>query len=296
MLYEYGIMSTYLQGIKDKIMATYKYTSLSDFLCFLVPSHPQKNRIQGLSVSCLYRSLGVYKVPFLFAKISNRTKGLTWVYNPMVYCKSKVDEDVVWLSYWPIGNILDAGDEVNVVIYVEKGTMMVCECGANLVYMDDGEVQEEENCENSTRKGEEVIGGDLSEFEVTTGGYYLCRRDLFGLETSSRLKWLFGDNVVHYTNSQGWRKALQSAQSRELRYYVNTFLKVIELRVGFNSENAMDKIEKAVYSLVGVESVSAHTEMGKLIVTGYVDPIAVVTCVREFDNMVEIVSFKSIFS
>ncbi|XP_035833255.1 disease resistance protein RPV1 isoform X2 [Helianthus annuus] len=265
MLYEYGIMSTYLQGVKDKIMATYK-------------------------------SLGVYKVPFLFAKISNRTKGLTWVYNPMVYCKSKVDEDVVWLSYWPIGNILDAGDEVNVVIYVEKGTMMVCECGANLVYMDDGEVQEEENCENSTRKGEEVIGGDLSEFEVTTGGYYLCRRDLFGLETSSWLKWLFGDNVVHYTNSQGWRKALQSAQSRELRYYVNTFLKVIELRVGFNSENAMDKIEKAVYSLVGVESVSAHTEMGKLIVTGYVDPIAVVTCVREFDNMVEIVSFKSIFS
>ncbi|KAM0031024.1 putative leucine-rich repeat domain superfamily [Helianthus debilis subsp. tardiflorus] len=44
MLYEYGIMSTYLQGIKDKIMATYKYTSLSDFLCFLVPSHPQEKQ------------------------------------------------------------------------------------------------------------------------------------------------------------------------------------------------------------------------------------------------------------
>ncbi|KAJ0639110.1 hypothetical protein HanHA300_Chr00c0001g0677581 [Helianthus annuus] len=160
--------------------------------------HTQKNRIQGLNVSCLYRSSGSNDVEGdIWVKISNRSKGVTWVYNPVVYCKPLVNEDVVWLSYWPIGNILDAGDEVNVEIYVEKGTMIVSECGANLVYMDVGEIEEEVNYENNMMKEEEVIGGDLSGFEVTAGGYYLCRRDVFGLQTSYWLKKFFGDNV-HY--------------------------------------------------------------------------------------------------
>ncbi|KAJ0710002.1 hypothetical protein HanOQP8_Chr09g0307151 [Helianthus annuus] len=111
----------------------------------------------------------------------------------LVYCKPSVDEDVVWLSYWPIGNILDVGDEVTIDIFWEKGMMIVSGCGGSLVYTDDDdEIKEEENCENTTMKEKEVIGGDLSEFEVTTGGYYLCRRDFFYSETSYRLKLLFG--------------------------------------------------------------------------------------------------------
>ncbi|KAI3670919.1 hypothetical protein L1987_87563 [Smallanthus sonchifolius] len=82
---------------------------------------------------------------------------------------------------------------------------------------------------------EEVIGGDLSEFEVTTGGYYLCRRDLFGSETWFWLKWLFGDNV-HYRDSRGWRKTHHSDTSWALRYHINTFLKIIEVAVSFNSD------------------------------------------------------------
>ncbi|KAJ0524615.1 hypothetical protein HanHA300_Chr09g0302501 [Helianthus annuus] len=199
MLYEYGIMSTYLQGIKNQSMPTYQFTSSSCSLSFRVPFHHEKNKIQGLNVSCLYGSSGSNDKDMwnLLVKISNTSKGVTWVYNPMVYCKPKVDEDVVWLSYWSIGNILDAGDEVNVVIYVDKGMLIVNKCGANLVYTD-GELDQEEKCGNNSMKKEEVIGGDLSEFEVTAGCYYLCRHDLYGSKTSIYLKQLFDDNV-HYT-------------------------------------------------------------------------------------------------
>ncbi|KAJ0886385.1 putative heavy metal-associated domain superfamily [Helianthus annuus] len=296
MLYEYGIMSTYLQGINDQIMKTYEYTSLSNFVFFHVPSYHEQKRIEGLNVSCLYRSSGFKDkaVWNLWAKISNKSKGVTWVYNPIVYCKPRVHEDVVWVSYWPIGNILDAGDEVSVDIYVDESMIMVGGCGASIVFMDN-EVVEEEKCENDTMKEEEVIGGDLSEFEVTTGCYYLCRRDVFGLQTPYWLRKFFGDDV-HYTDSHRWRKTHQTVRSKELRDYAYTFHKIIELGVSFNSESEIDKIEKAVSSLVGVESVSAHKEMGKLIVTGYVDPVEVATCFRKFDNMVvDILSYKILF-
>ncbi|MFS7966138.1 putative TIR domain, leucine-rich repeat domain superfamily [Helianthus anomalus] len=296
MLYEYGIMSTYLQGINDQIMKTYEYTSSSNFVFFHVPCYHEQKRIEGLNVSCLYRSSGFKDkaVWNLWAKISNKSKGVTWVYNPMVYCKPRVDEHVVWVSYWPIGNILDAGDEVSVDIYVDERMIMVGGCGASIVFTDN-EVVEEEKCENDTMKEEEVIGGDLSEFEVTTGCYYLCRCDVFGLQTAYWLKKFFGDDV-HYADSHRWRKTHQTVRSKELRDYAYTFHKIIELGVSFNSESEIDKIEKVVSSLVGVESVSAHKEMGKLIATGYVDPVEVATCFRKFDNMaVEILSYKILF-
>ncbi|GJW00424.1 Toll/interleukin-1 receptor domain-containing protein [Tanacetum coccineum] len=93
---------------------------------------------------------------------------ITALYNPEVYCKPIVDEDVAWLSNWPIGNILDAGEKVNVCIFIEEG-LVVSVCGANLEYTDDGEIEQEENFEYNTT-GKEVIGGDLYEFQVTRGG------------------------------------------------------------------------------------------------------------------------------
>ncbi|XP_076907561.1 uncharacterized protein LOC143564055 [Bidens hawaiensis] len=297
MLYEYGIMSTYLKGIKDQILMTYEYISSSDFLFFLVPCHYEKNRIQGLSVSCLYKSSGSKDNDAwnLWIKISNKSKGVTWVYNPMVYCKPRVDEDVVWLSYWPIGSILDVGEEVSVDIFAEEGTIIVGGCGASIVYMD-SEVKKEEKCGNynSMMKAEEVTGGDLSEFEVTSSCYYLCRHDVFGLESSYWLKKFFGDNIL-YTDSHRWRKTHQSMHFMEWRDFKYTYYKIIEVGVNFNSEKEIDKIHEAISSIVGVEFVSAHKEMGKLIVTGYVDSIEVATCMREFDNMVDILSFKIIF-
>nr|GEV49060.1 TMV resistance protein N-like [Tanacetum cinerariifolium] len=291
MLYEYGIRSTYLQGVKDQIMMTSEYTSSSPFLSFNVPLCPGKCRIQGLNVIFTYKgSLGDDEHPWvLFVKVSNTTKGLTWIYNPVVYCKPKVDEDVVWVSYWPIGNILDAGDEINIKMVLEEN-LVVSGCGASLVYTNGGELRQEENLENNA-KGEEVIGGDLSEFEVTTGGYYLCRRDFFESDTSYMLKMLFND-PIQYPESQGWRKSHQSIVFSgvylDVKPLNNLHRKKLELGVSFNSESKIDKIEKEVYSLTGVEHVFLHKEIGRLIVIGDTDPIEVATCVREFEKMVVI--------
>ncbi|KAJ0766701.1 hypothetical protein HanLR1_Chr03g0080591 [Helianthus annuus] len=187
MLYEFGIRSTYLQGIKDQSMATHQYTSSSKFLSFRVPLHPKKHKIHGLNVTALYRSSGGEDRCPLFARISNRTRGVTWVYSPVVYCKSRVDEDVVWLSYWPIGNLLDAGDEVEVDFLTEEGRILRGGYGASLVYKDGGEREE--------KSEEEVIGGDLSRFEVTKGAYYLCRRDFF----NSIIPAIFFGDHIHIT-------------------------------------------------------------------------------------------------
>ncbi|XP_022030477.1 disease resistance protein RUN1-like [Helianthus annuus] len=278
MLYEYGITSTFLQGTMDQIMISYEYTSSSSDLSFWVPYLHEKYRIQGLNVSCLFRSLGVDNKRCVFVKISNRTKGLTWVYNPVVYCKPRVDEDVMWLSYWPIGKILDAGDEVSVNIYVDHG-MTVSECSASFLYMD-GEIENEE----STITVQEVIGGDLSEFEVTPGAYYLCRCDIFGSMTSSWLTWVFGDNI-DYPESHGWRKTLQ----RPIGSYKPDFSKKIVLRVRLNSERENKKMLEVVGSISGVESVSSGK--GILIVAGrpeHLDPVEVIERIKKIGIMAEV--------
>ncbi|XP_022027421.1 uncharacterized protein LOC110928694 isoform X2 [Helianthus annuus] len=274
MLYEYGIRSTYLQGIKDQRMLKHEYTSSSRFLSFRVPLHPKKNRIQGLDVTFLYRSPSEEDRDMMppLAKISNNSKGITWVYNPVVFCEPGVDEDVVWLSYWPIGDILDVGDEVHVNIFLDKKVLIVSECGASLVYTDDGKVEDGEKCEQI--KGKEVIGGDLSELEVTKGGYYLCRINFFLSRTRDVLKRLFGDNSL-YTDSQRWRPSSQpvTAVYEEVNSFRNykRYKIEVELGVNFNSESETDKIEKAVSSLVGIESVSTHKEIGRLFVVGPID-------------------------
>nr|KAJ0196275.1 hypothetical protein LSAT_V11C700361250 [Lactuca sativa] len=75
-LYEYGIMSTYLASIKDQSMP------MSSFLSFHVPSCSEKCRIRGLNITASYRRLGTSHNKdkdrwALFTKVSNTTKGLT---------------------------------------------------------------------------------------------------------------------------------------------------------------------------------------------------------------------------
>ncbi|GKE46610.1 hypothetical protein Tco_1477868, partial [Tanacetum coccineum] len=176
----------------------------------------------------------------LLAKVSNKTKGLTWIYNPVVYSEPEVDEDVAWLSYWPIGNILDTGDEVNVDIIVGNG-FIVSGCGATLVYMD-GELSQE-NC-NPMIKEEEVIGGDLSEFELTKGAFYLCRRDFFKSMTPDWLKTLVGD-TMHYEELKGWKKSRQS-RSKASYSELKTFRAFQQINMGSCGQE-QDTTLKATY-------------------------------------------------
>ncbi|KAK1437452.1 hypothetical protein QVD17_03243 [Tagetes erecta] len=286
MLYEYGIRSTYLQGINDESIMKYEYMTSSGFLSFRVPLHPKNHRVQGLNVMFLYRSSGVSKdMLFPFSKISNTTKGFTWVYNPVVYCKPRVDNDVVWLSYWPIKNVFDTGDDVHVSIYVDTQVIKVRECGVSLVYMDDVKEEKEEKRERM----EEVIGGDLSLLEVTKGGYYLCRRNFYN---SMIPAWFFGHNI-QITDSRRWRiysnRPLYEAGLNNFRNQYHEKFEVT-LGVSFDSGTETNKIKKAVSSVEGVESVSIHKETRRLVVIGCFDFQAVLSCVREFENMVQVLN------
>lgn len=295
MLYEYGIRSAYLQGIKDQSMATHEFTSSTGYrLSFIVPLHPKKRRAQGLSLTILYRSFGEdrNKVSPLFIKISNKTKGVTWVYNPVVYCKPIVEgEDVVWLSYWPIGTSLDVDDEIDVNLFRIEGMVETFEYGVSLVYMDAGEVEkeEEEKCERTQK--EEVIGGDLSGFEVTRGGYYLCRRYFI---IPNVPECFFGDNI-QLADPPRCNTRVESPITNydELNDMRNPDRKnyEVEMGVSFTRESETDKIEKAVSGVEGVEYVSINQEARRLIVRGRFDFQEVVTCVRQFEKMVQVFTY-----
>ncbi|GKD71312.1 variation in compound triggered root growth response-like protein, partial [Tanacetum coccineum] len=199
MLYEFDIMSTSLPCLTDPNL-TPDYVSESSSLSFDVPSCRKNSRLRGLNVTFKYTISGDEWA--WFAKIST-TNGVDLMYNPKVFGKPEFGEVGTWLSYWPIGNTLDTGDKVNVSIIVMNG-LEVYDCGASLVYTDDevGNV--------------ETFGEDFSQFLLSTGAYYLCRRDFFGVTEVGRLTpgWfniLVGDSV-DYTELRGWRKTGRPTQ------------------------------------------------------------------------------------
>ncbi|KAJ9551303.1 hypothetical protein OSB04_015348 [Centaurea solstitialis] len=194
MLYELGIMSTSLPDIRDPNI-TLEYISESQSLSFEVPPCPENKRLIGLNVGFRYTISG--KEWTWFAKI-NTTNDVDYMYNPHLFGDPGAGNVGIWLSFWPIGSKLSIKDKVNVSIIVMSGVLEVQECGASLVYVDD-----DETLENNTQ-------WDLSAFQLTTGAFYLCRRDLFMLMEVGRLTpgWLsilVGDNIDD-TEVRGWRK------------------------------------------------------------------------------------------
>nr|XP_043629725.1 disease resistance protein RPV1-like [Erigeron canadensis] len=197
MLYEYNIMSTSLPHIKNSYMMTdtdYMYTSQSTLLSFKVPTRPEHERLEGLIITFQYTAHGEDWV--WFVKIST-SSGVNLMYNPRVF--GKPNEVGMWSSYWPIGKALQIEETVIVSIVVIKGNLSIHWCGASLVYTDEAAneaLQENKECVA-------ILGEDLSEFQLTTGAYYLCRRDLFQLMEAGKLTpdW-FGilvDYKIDYT-------------------------------------------------------------------------------------------------
>ncbi|GKB62705.1 TMV resistance protein N-like protein [Tanacetum coccineum] len=200
MLYEFDIMSISLPNIMDLNMMP-EYTSQSSSLYFEVPSCGKNRRLKGLNVTFKYTLQGDDWV--WFTKIST-ANGVDLMYNPKVFGKPEFGEVGTWLSYWPIGNMLDVGDKVHVFVIAMTNGFEVHECGASLVYTDD-------NLPNETLESNMgLLEGDLSGFQLSTGTYYLCRRDFFQLMEVGRLThgWLsslVGDTIDD-TEVRGWRK------------------------------------------------------------------------------------------
>ncbi|KAJ0605573.1 putative kelch-type beta propeller, leucine-rich repeat domain superfamily [Helianthus annuus] len=199
MLYEFNIMSTSLPDIKEDPNMTPKYISKSSSLLFDVPRCPKNKRLKGINVTFKYARSGEDCV--WFCKI-NTGNGVDVIYNPRVFGKPESGKECIWLSYWPIGNKLNVGDTVHVSIVVFNG-LEVHECGVSMVYSDVETVED-------NMGWEEIIGGDLSGFQLSTGSYYLCRHDFYSLMEVGRLTpdWfriLVGD-TIDYTEIRGWRK------------------------------------------------------------------------------------------
>ncbi|KAJ0493755.1 hypothetical protein HanIR_Chr12g0589671 [Helianthus annuus] len=195
MLYEFNIMSTSLLDVKDPNM-TPKYIYISNLpsLSFEVPSCPKNKWLKGINVTFKYTISGTDWA--WFCKIS-KANGADLMYNPNVFGKPEHGKVCIWLSYWPIGNTLDTGDTINVSIVVMSG-LEVHECGVSLVYTD------KETSESNMGQAE-VLGTDLSGFQLSTGAYYLCRRDFLELMEVGRLipDWfriLVGD-TMDYTGT-----------------------------------------------------------------------------------------------
>ncbi|KAJ9550903.1 hypothetical protein OSB04_014948 [Centaurea solstitialis] len=208
-LYEFDIMSTSLPDIKLSNM-TPEYMSESPSLSFDVPSCPKNKRLKGLNVTFMYRLYG-YDWAW-FVKITTAS-GVDLMYSPKVFGNPEFGKVGIWLSYWPIGNTLDVGDKVNVSIVVLSG-LVVRECGASLVYADDEEA--DATLENNMG-WVETLGRDLSGFQLSTGGYYLCRQDFLELmevggPTPDWFRVLVGD-TIDYTEVRGWRKTGRPKQS-----------------------------------------------------------------------------------
>ncbi|KAJ0532598.1 putative protein kinase RLK-Pelle-CrRLK1L-1 family [Helianthus annuus] len=199
MLSEFGIMSTSLPDIKDPRL-TPKYLSVSNSLFFDVPLCPKNKWLKGINVTFKYSISGDDCA--WFCKISTTNGVVDWMYNPKVFGKPEVGEACIWLSYWPIGNKLNIGDTVGVSI-VEISGLEVHECGVSLVYSD-------QEILDYNLGWAEILGGDLSRFQLSTGASYLCRRDFFelmevGRLTSDWFRILVGD-AVDYTEVRGWGK------------------------------------------------------------------------------------------
>ncbi|GKF65894.1 hypothetical protein Tco_0192411, partial [Tanacetum coccineum] len=180
-----------------------EYMSESSSLSFDLPSCPQNRKLEGLNVTFKY-TLEIEDCPF-FAKISTNS-GVELMYNPAVFGKPLSGEVGMWLSYWPIGNKLNVGDKVTVSIVVMNG-LELQGCGATLVYTDE-EVGDETLQENEVCA--EILGEDMSGFQLSTGAFYLCRRDFLQLMDDERStpNWfrnLVGD-TIDYTEVRGWAK------------------------------------------------------------------------------------------
>ncbi|BBH09933.1 Disease resistance protein TIR-NBS-LRR class family [Prunus dulcis] len=175
-LYQYGIFSTFLPG--NEVPGQFSHKTAGSSISFTLPLLPNL-MIRGLNIFAVYSESNndspnkinvnyrIFPYPII-TEVSNKSKGVKWIYGPTFFGVPGDGQDAIWLSHWKFGNQLESGNEVK-------------ECGVQLVY--EQEQEQEENMMNSQHNNNNktdtfyphVIGGDLSSFEVRPGTYFLCR-------------------------------------------------------------------------------------------------------------------------
>ncbi|XP_068330899.1 disease resistance protein RUN1-like [Pyrus communis] len=198
-LYQYGIFSTFFTG--NEVPGRFSYKSTKSSISFIVPLLHASHRIRGLNIFATYAKDENYNKRLehlcypLVAKVSNKSKGLTWIYEPVIYGIPGDGEDMKWLSHWRMETetILQCGDEVVVLVIARfPNQFRIKEFGVEFVQ------EHQNNMMTSTQHNTKsdphypcVIGGDLSMWEHLPGIYFLgfCKEYFEGLLVDER-GWL----------------------------------------------------------------------------------------------------------
>ncbi|RXH93135.1 hypothetical protein DVH24_013711 [Malus domestica] len=180
-LYQYGIFSTFFAG--NKVPGRFSYKNTKSSISFIVPLLLASHRIRGLNIFATYAkeensNTNNYDPSIaIVTKVSNKSKGLKWIYDPNFYGIPGDGEDMIWLSHWKmeIKTILECGDQVVVSVVAGPGNLFrIKEFGVELV-------QEHQNnmmisTQHNTKSNPNypfVIGGDLSMWEHIPRIYFL---------------------------------------------------------------------------------------------------------------------------
>ncbi|XP_048422827.1 disease resistance protein RUN1 isoform X1 [Pyrus x bretschneideri] len=206
-LHQYGIFSTFLPGneffprneVPSRLIHKSGGSSSISFTVPLLPNH----RGRGLNVFAVYENVIDFSDTELVydcmdirmtIKVSNKSKGLKWIYVPLVYGIPGEGEDMTWLSHWKMENetiALECGDEVSVSVLMRHPWFQLKEFGVELV-------QEHQNntmisTQHNTKSDPNypfVISGDLSMWEHIPGIYFLGGFSKEYIKSMPRSNWI----------------------------------------------------------------------------------------------------------
>ncbi|CAL5401804.1 unnamed protein product [Camellia sinensis] len=199
-LYECGIYSIFVPANEVPGWCSNKRKGSS--ISFNVPLVPNL-KVVALNVYIVYafaNDISLTNYQFDYIKISNKTKGLKWTYRPKF--KGIPDDDsMIWFSRWEIGHLLMEGsDKMNLFASLDDELYQVKEVRVQIVY-DECEEKGIQNHNAHPSLHNVMNVGDLSDYHVRTGSYFLCHhgydshQDYHQDGLSSKTdKILFGDS------------------------------------------------------------------------------------------------------
>ncbi|TQE05172.1 hypothetical protein C1H46_009151 [Malus baccata] len=178
---------------------------------------PSSHKIRGLNISATYANEensnyidddddddDGYKPPIII-KVSNKSKGLKWIYVPTFYGIPEEGEDMIWLSHWRMESetTLQCGDEVLVLVLMRPGKFQLKEFGIELVqeHQNHMMISTQHNIKSDPNYPF-VIGGDLSIYEHIPGIYFLGMNKEFVEDTDFFLNRLIMDTDEEDTDKE----------------------------------------------------------------------------------------------
>lgn len=177
-MHECGICSIFLPG--NEVPDWFSHRNEGSTISFDIPT--DDIHILGLSLCVAYAcadpagcTIGFYSDEN-YAKVFNITKGTKWTYSPMFYGIPEANNDMLWLSYWTLEDLLDAGDEVDISIAMSSA-FQIKQCGIRLVYKQQETTRpscSKEIVESTSSRYQTMSDIDMSSYELVRSMYFLC--------------------------------------------------------------------------------------------------------------------------